>query len=375
MKKLIVLNQRIIDWEKKGEIQKNYLNQFNKFDKIIILSFIKNDKVSKRSLKILCGSAIFEFKQIKSILLTNNYIRYFLPFFVYKILIRKELKNLRIEKPNSINCIGDGFIGYMSCIISVFYSCNVTISIHTFISFKIFLKYYSFKEKIFFLLNLRFKNSSHELATKILIVYKKISENINKKFLKKVQLSYNPIYVNKKDEKIFQRNKNIVGNKNILDLVFVGRLIKGKSILNVIKAIKQLEKVNLTIYGDGDERKKILGFIKNNNLCNRVFLKGFQNNKKILHSLKKYDAFVAFHKYYEFPKTIIEASLVGLPIILNRDPSFSIQEFSKLNILWTEDDAESYKKTIELFLKKKTKFNSNFFQNKIEINKILGING
>ncbi len=369
MKKLIILNQRIFDWEKKGEIQKNYLNQNNKFNKIIILSFIKNDKVSKRSLKILCGSATFEYKKVKSILLTNNYIRYFLPLFFYKILIEKELKRLKLEKPTLIKAIGDGFIGYVSCVISNFYSCNVTISIHTFTSFKIFFKYYSFKEQIFFLLNLRFKNQSHKLANKILIVYKKISENINKKFLKKVELSYNQICISKKDEKFSQINKKT------LCLVFVGRLIKGKSIFNVIKAIKKLQNVNLVIYGDGNERTKIISFIKKNNLCKRVFLKGFQTNKKILNSLKKYDAFVAFHKYYEFPKTIIEASLVGLPIILNRNPSLSIQEFKNLKILWTDDNVESYRRTIELFMKKKLYFKSNISQNKKEIKKILKSNG
>tara|TARA_X000001036_G_C20593054_1_gene771643 strand:+ start:71 stop:1180 length:1110 start_codon:yes stop_codon:yes gene_type:complete len=369
MKKLVIINQRVLDWEKKGEIQQNYLNQNNKFNKIMILSFIKNDKVSKRSLQILCGSAIFEFKKVKNGLLTNNYIRYFLPLFFYKILIKKELKNLKFEKPSLVVAIGDGFVGYMSSIISNFYSCNVTISIHTFTSFKIFFKYYSFKEKIFFLLNLRFKKQSHKLATKILIVYKKISENINKRFLKKVELSYNQICISKKDEKVSQINKKT------LCLVFVGRLIKGKSILNVIKSIRKLQNVNLTIYGDGDERIKIMNFIKRNDLCKRVFLRGFQSNKKILNSLKKYDAFVAFHKYYEFPKTIIEASLVGLPIILNRNPSLSIQEFRNLKILWTDDNVESYRKTIELFMKKKLYFKSNISQNKKEIKKILKSNG
>ena len=160
-----------------------------------------------------------------------------------------------------------------------------------------------------------------------------------------------------------------------LCLVFVGRLIKGKSILNVIKSIRKLQNVNLTIYGDGDERIKIMNFIKRNDLCKRVFLRGFQSNKKILNSLKKYDAFVAFHKYYEFPKTIIEASLVGLPIILNRNPSLSIQEFRNLKILWTDDNVESYRKTIELFMKKKLYFKSNISQNKKEIKKILKSNG
>ena len=38
----------------------------------------------------------------------------------------------------------------------------------------------SFKEKIIYLLNRRFKKESHDFASKILIVYDKIKENIDK---------------------------------------------------------------------------------------------------------------------------------------------------------------------------------------------------
>ena len=44
MKKLIILNQRIIDWENKGEIKQNYFNPNKKFKIITILSFVTGGK-------------------------------------------------------------------------------------------------------------------------------------------------------------------------------------------------------------------------------------------------------------------------------------------------------------------------------------------
>ena len=53
----------------------------------------------------------------------------------------------------------------------------------------------------------------------------------------------------------------------------------------------------------------------------------------------------------EFPKTIIESILIGLPIILNKNPSSELKEFKKLEILWAEDSSDSYLKIMKNFLK------------------------
>ena len=66
---------------------------------------------------------------------------------------------------------------------------------------------------------------------------------------------------------------------------------------------------------------------------------------------QNFDAFIANHDFYEFPKTIIEALLTGLPIILNSKPSITLQEFKDLKILWTDCCIDSYKKIITKFQK------------------------
>lgn len=368
MNKLIVLNQKISEWEQKGEIQYKYFNPKKKYNFIAILSFVEKEKPSTKSLKKLCGGSKFKFLTIENKYITRNSTKYFLPFFLYKKIIYKELDKLNLKKPHIVRCIGDGFIGYLSSIISNYYSCKLIISIHTFMSLKIFLYYLSFKEKIFHLLNLRFKKKSHNLADKIIIPYMKIKDNIHYNFKSKVIISYNQIHSEKKLLK-----RRLTTSKKI-KFVFVGRLIKGKSILNIIKAINQIENVSLTIFGDGPERKKIEDFILLNKLKNRVFVKGFVNNQQILANFKTFDAFIAYHKFYEFPKTIIEALVNGLPIILNKNPSKEIFEFKNIEIIWTDGTVNSYKKKIESFKNKTFDINFIIKKNYFEIKKLLKIN-
>ena len=58
MNKLIILNQKISEWEQKGEIQYKYFNP-KKYKFITILSFVTGEKPSTKSLKKLCGDSKF----------------------------------------------------------------------------------------------------------------------------------------------------------------------------------------------------------------------------------------------------------------------------------------------------------------------------
>ena len=65
MNKLIVLNQKISEWEQKGEIQYKYFNP-KKINFIAILSFVEKEKPSTKSLKKLCGGSKFKFLTIEN---------------------------------------------------------------------------------------------------------------------------------------------------------------------------------------------------------------------------------------------------------------------------------------------------------------------
>ena len=66
MNLLIIVNERISNWEDKGEITDNYFNPDNYFDNITILNLVKNENVSNKTLKKLCGKAKFKKMQERS---------------------------------------------------------------------------------------------------------------------------------------------------------------------------------------------------------------------------------------------------------------------------------------------------------------------
>ena len=85
-------------------------------------------------------------------------------------------------------------------------------------------------------------------------------KKISTKLIKKVFVEYNKIDIPNKNKKT---RFEIKGSVN---LVFVGRLIKGKSLLNILNALRRIKNVNLTVFGDGPQRNRIEQFISHYNL-------------------------------------------------------------------------------------------------------------
>lgn len=340
MNVLIVLNERISDWEEKGEIIENYFNPKNYFDKITILNLVKNEKVKKKTLQKLCGKAKFRIYFCKNRILTSKIFQFFFPVYIIKKFIINEFIFLKSEKINIIQSIGDGFSAFVSAILSDELKVKFFLSIHTVINSFIFYNLLSFKEKIIFIFHYRFKKKSYYKASMIIAVYESIYDCISFENKKKVKIIYNQIPVKRSNI------KTNYSSKKIFELITVGRLIKGKSPENIIRAIINIDDIRLTIVGNGPLKRKLLFLCKYYKLESKVIFKEKLKNKDLIRLLKNFDAFICNTQYLEFPKTIIEALLVGLPLIVN-DDSKTIKEYNDLNIFWTENTPELYKKTIE----------------------------
>ena len=74
-------------------------------------------------------------------------------------------------------------------------------------------------------------------------------------------------------------------------------------------------KVKVTFVGGGPKRKKMEEFIKENNLSKIVDLLGNVSRKQVFSTLQKSDIFVLSTNWEGFPRSILEAMSIGLPII------------------------------------------------------------
>lgn len=146
-------------------------------------------------------------------------------------------------------------------------------------------------------------------------------KNCNFKFIKKLQVIYNP-------HDIYQINymasfpieavhENKIFEKQVI--LFLGRLSVQKSPWHLVKAfslvVKNNNGINLVFIGDGDENvlKYLKSLIKELNIESNVFFLGRKSNP--YQYLKKANV-LALSSYYEgTPNVIVEAIATGIPIV------------------------------------------------------------
>lgn len=97
---------------------------------------------------------------------------------------------------------------------------------------------------------------------------------------------------------------------------FFGRLSVEKGILNLLKAIKQLDNGKLIIAGNGPEKENIELFIKENGIEDRVKMVGYLNQEQVKEYIKNSKFVVVPSIWYEnCPYSILETMEIGKPII------------------------------------------------------------
>jgi glycosyltransferase involved in cell wall biosynthesis len=182
----------------------------------------------------------------------------------------------------------------------------------------LFKKYDTVRDKIFM-----------PLLSKILYrfgdVFIAVTQGIAHDFAKTVGIKQSRITVihNPKDiEKIERLGREEVNhpwiiNKKVPLIISAGRLTEAKDFATLLKAFKLLTKktdARLLILGDdGGEQKKMEHFIEENNLKEKVGLMGHVQNPYAYFA--KADVFALSSKWEGLPNVIIEALVLGVPVV------------------------------------------------------------
>ena len=116
-------------------------------------------------------------------------------------------------------------------------------------------------------------------------------------------------------EKSMKDDGENVPVKRGFTLVTCGRLTVEKNYMMLLKCMHELgmDNVYLWIIGDGEERKSLQNYIEENQLESKVKLLGFQSNPYPI--LKLADLYVCSSKYEGYSTAVIEALILGIPVI------------------------------------------------------------
>ncbi len=110
-------------------------------------------------------------------------------------------------------------------------------------------------------------------------------------------------------------------------LVSVGRQLAAKNPDNIIRALARLPGVELVMIGDGPAHEDLRAVASASGVSDRVRFHRSVPNDQLCRELRDSDMFVIHSEYWGIPKTVIEAMLTGLPVVLNHRQGAPVPEF------------------------------------------------
>ncbi|MEA3311606.1 MAG: glycosyltransferase [candidate division WOR-3 bacterium] len=143
--------------------------------------------------------------------------------------------------------------------------------------------------------------------------------------------------------------------------LWVGRMIEKKGLMDALKALESLKregiKIQLRIIGDGPERRKAQGFVKEKGSEEDVTFLGFLDYETYLAELERVDFFLAPSKTSGkgeteggAPTTILEAEARGLPVVATRHADIPFVLPEGYPYLANEADPRDLARVIKLLL-------------------------
>ena len=334
---LILIEDDLNEILAKGEMIPRYYNPGNSFDHIILVSLFGN-YTDTEPFSILFGEATFTIKTL-SIPLYQKLL-YSLKI-VREHWLKKLISLVGEIRPNAIRCYGAGFNAVVGNELKQAYDIPLLISLHLNTKVDTFSRAESFFEKSHSFIKEKVESLTLPTADLVLPVYESIIPYLQTLNITNYRVCYNFVH----PESIKRKEPDFTPSPPIR-IISVGRQFKWKNPVHLIRAIGEIDNCELTLIGNGTEHTNLKQLVKKLNLESRIkFIPSIQNNK-LCQILPTFDIFALHSEYFELSKSVIEAALTGLPIIINRRDGMQIPELNSEWCYLVDNDYKSYAKAI-----------------------------
>lgn len=132
-------------------------------------------------------------------------------------------------------------------------------------------------------------------------------------------------------------------------LITINQQIKSKNPENILRAVQKIDCEYLVV-GNGPYHKQLVALAKELGIENRVTFSTGIPNLELTAQLKDFDLHVSHCDVWGMPKSVMEASLAGLPTLINYHPQRPIQEYDETWLLRCANTPEAYCEAIQSLL-------------------------
>jgi glycosyltransferase involved in cell wall biosynthesis len=160
---------------------------------------------------------------------------------------------------------------------------------------------------------------------------------------------------------IEQKEDHAIKINEPIKLIFVGRLVEQKNILNLIRALSKItinQQWTLDIFGEGNLKSAALNLVQELELHGQVFFHGFE--KAIYKKLLSSDLLLMPSILEGMPNVLVEALAIKIPVVTSNIPSvIDVVGESGAVILIDPNSIESITKGIEKYMNNQKYFIEN----------------
>ena len=189
----------------------------------------------------------------------------------------------------------------------------------------------------------KLERATLQAADGVIAVYAPIIRYAKKFGARRVELIYNIV------AGADIRRKQSYALPKVPRLLTVNRQLPQKNPSNIIRAVAELN-CHYTIIGDGVLHEPLRQLAIQLGCADRVEFMKAMPNAELCARLHEFDAVVSHCDYWGTSKTIIEAGLAGLPIVINKHPEIDIEEYKGGWIVECPNTPQGYRAALaELF--------------------------
>jgi len=315
---LVVIEDALSALISKGEITDRYYNPGDLFDDVHIL-MINNDRPGLSFVQKMVGRA-------------RPYIHNIAPPSCKHTLgwqsslmqswLRSVLELTRQIQPSLVRAYGNYLNGFLAAYIKRHLGIPLVVSLHTNPdeSERARVRGWtlsSFKRRLMLKCRKRLERTTLSAADRVVAVcesYREYALRYGAHVVHVIPNVVNPTHLHRKTSYDLHSPARVCS---------VGRQTAGKNPVNLIRAVAELP-VTLTLIGDGELHEYLRQVTKDCGVMGKVTFLRSVSNDELCEMLPDFDVFAVHSDYCGIPKSVIEALLVGLPVVVNRErPSTS----------------------------------------------------
>lgn len=332
---MVIIPDELSAIVKKGEITQRYYNPGELFDEVHIV-MTNDDKVNPVDLQETVGRARLHLHNIPR----EGRLFFKTLGFTSWLLNRWAQAGVELAKqvrPDLIRCHENSFNGFMAARIKQKLGVPLVISLHG--NPDIDLRgpvARTVSDKVYSCAHRRVEEPGLKLADHFIAVYRPILPYLRRNRVRHYSLIYNAVgygTVPKHDYRIHTPVRFLcVGRQQSLF----------KDPTHIVEALAKLENAELTLVGAGNLHNRLMGLVRRLECDNRCRFIPALANQKVLAMMREVDIYVFNQISLGVSKTIIEAALTGLPIIVNRRPRGASDELDSDWLVQVEDTKSGY---------------------------------